>query len=112
VQHELLATVRLLATIIPTEEAWCKPHAGVVKLSRATIKICGVSPPPESTTGCGFSRQLDNGGGYEYANDGSNSVVAELVVQTVSGVPYEEYVTTNVFEPCKWADHARRHGGP
>jgi CubicO group peptidase (beta-lactamase class C family) len=37
------------------------------------------------------------GSGYEYASDGYS--VAELVVQTVSGMPHEQYVTSNVFEP-------------
>jgi len=37
------------------------------------------------------------GGGYEYANDGYS--IAGLIVQRVSGVPYEEYLATHLFEP-------------
>lgn len=37
------------------------------------------------------------GSGYEYANDGYS--IAGLVVQRVSGVPYEEYMATHLFEP-------------
>ncbi len=37
------------------------------------------------------------GGGYEYANDGYS--IAGLVVQRVSGVPYEEYLAAHLFEP-------------
>jgi CubicO group peptidase (beta-lactamase class C family) len=37
------------------------------------------------------------GGGYEYANDGYS--VAGLVVQRVSGVPYEDYLAAHLFEP-------------
>jgi CubicO group peptidase (beta-lactamase class C family) len=37
------------------------------------------------------------GSGYEYANDGYS--VAGLVVQTVSGTPYEDYLAAHVFEP-------------
>jgi CubicO group peptidase (beta-lactamase class C family) len=41
------------------------------------------------------------GGGYEYANDGYS--VAGLVVQRVSGVPYEDYLAAQVFEPLSMA---------
>ena len=37
------------------------------------------------------------GGGYEYANDGYS--IAGLIVQRVSGVPYEEYLAAHLFEP-------------
>jgi CubicO group peptidase (beta-lactamase class C family) len=37
------------------------------------------------------------GSGYEYANDGYS--VAGLVVQRVSGMPYEEYLAAHLFEP-------------
>jgi len=37
------------------------------------------------------------GSGYEYANDGYS--IAGLIVQRVSGVPYEEYVAAHLFEP-------------
>ncbi len=37
------------------------------------------------------------GGGYEYANDGYS--IAGLIVQRISGVPYEEYLAAHLFEP-------------
>jgi CubicO group peptidase (beta-lactamase class C family) len=37
------------------------------------------------------------GTGYEYANDGYS--VAGLVIQRVSGLPYEDYLAAHVFEP-------------
>jgi CubicO group peptidase (beta-lactamase class C family) len=37
------------------------------------------------------------GSGYEYANDGYS--VAGLIVQSVSGMPYEDYLAAHVFEP-------------
>jgi CubicO group peptidase (beta-lactamase class C family) len=37
------------------------------------------------------------GSGYEYSLDGYS--VAGLIVQTVSGVPYEDYLAANLFEP-------------
>src|SRR5919202_138887 len=41
------------------------------------------------------------GTGYEYANDGYS--VAGLVIQTVSGQPYEDYLAAHVFEPLGMA---------
>ena len=41
------------------------------------------------------------GTGYEYANAGY--AVALLIVQTVSGMPYDQYLTTRVFEPLRMA---------
>jgi CubicO group peptidase (beta-lactamase class C family) len=41
------------------------------------------------------------GSGYEYANDGYS--VAGLIVQTVSGMPYEDYLAAHVFEPLGMA---------
>jgi CubicO group peptidase (beta-lactamase class C family) len=38
---------------------------------------------------------------YEYANAGY--AVALLIVQTVSGMPYDQYLTTRVFEPLRMA---------
>src|SRR5919202_1588172 len=37
------------------------------------------------------------GSGYEYSLDGYS--VAGLIVQTVSGLPYEDYLATHIFEP-------------
>jgi CubicO group peptidase (beta-lactamase class C family) len=39
----------------------------------------------------------DPGSGYEYANDGFN--LAGLLVQRVSGEPYEQYLTDHLFSP-------------
>jgi CubicO group peptidase (beta-lactamase class C family) len=41
------------------------------------------------------------GSGYEYSLDGYS--VAGLIVQTVSGLPYEDYLATHVFEPLGMA---------
>src|SRR5919202_232650 len=41
------------------------------------------------------------GRGYEYSLDGYS--VAGLIVQTVSGLPYEDYLATHVFEPLGMA---------
>jgi CubicO group peptidase (beta-lactamase class C family) len=41
------------------------------------------------------------GTGYEYANDGYS--VALLILQTVSGMPYAEYISTQVFQPLQMA---------
>jgi CubicO group peptidase (beta-lactamase class C family) len=45
----------------------------------------------------GVKLQRVPGSGYEYSLDGYS--VAGLIVQRVSGMPYEEYVATHVFEP-------------
>jgi CubicO group peptidase (beta-lactamase class C family) len=39
----------------------------------------------------------DPGTGYEYANDGFN--LAGLMVQRLSGEPYEQYITNHIFSP-------------
>ena len=39
--------------------------------------------------------------GYEYSLDGYS--VAGLIVQTVSGLPYEDYLATHIFEPLGMA---------
>ena len=41
------------------------------------------------------------GTGYEYANDGYS--VALLILQTVSGMSYDEYIGTQIFEPLRMA---------
>jgi CubicO group peptidase (beta-lactamase class C family) len=41
------------------------------------------------------------GTGYEYANAGY--AIALLIVQTVSGMPYDEYLRAQVFEPLRMA---------
>lgn len=54
------------------------------------------------------------GTGYEYANDGY--AVAGLIVQTVSGMPFEDYMTQHIFAPLAMQDstfdpaRAQQHG--
>jgi CubicO group peptidase (beta-lactamase class C family) len=66
----------------------------------------------------------DPGSGYEYSNDGYS--VAGLVVQTVSGMAYEDYLATHLFAPLEMTQstfdlplatewglttvHTKRHG--
>ena len=40
------------------------------------------------------------GTGYEYANGGY--AVALLIVQTVTGMPYDQYLTTRYSSRCAW----------
>ncbi len=49
----------------------------------------------------GLKLRFAPGSGYEYANAGYS--VALLIVQTVSGMPYDEYLTTRLFEPLRMA---------
>jgi CubicO group peptidase (beta-lactamase class C family) len=49
----------------------------------------------------GIKLRFAPGSGYEYANAGYS--VALLIVQTVSGMPYDEYLTTRLFEPLRMA---------
>jgi CubicO group peptidase (beta-lactamase class C family) len=54
------------------------------------------------------------GTGYEYANDGY--AVAGLIIQTVSGMPFEEYMTQHIFAPLAMQEstfdpaQAEQHG--
>ncbi len=50
----------------------------------------------------GVSLRFAPGTGFEYSNDGF--ALAGLIVQTVSGMPYEEYLARDVFQPLGMKD--------
>ena len=54
-----------------------------------------------SPRSAGVKLQRAPGSGYEYSLDGYS--VAGLIVQRVSGMPYEEYLAEHVFEPLRMA---------